>query len=149
MTIQVEDLLNRLQKVKRNGKDKWMACCPAHEDKTPSMSVKVADDGRILVHDFGGCSVFDICGAIGVEVKDLFPPSRDHGWRSEEKRLVGAIRFTAMDALRGLSHEGAILAIMAADMAEGRVLAPKDRERLAVACDRISTALGYIQANDG
>lgn len=146
--IQVEDLLNRLHKVKRSGKDKWIACCPAHEDKTPSMSIKVADDGRILMHDFGGCSIFDICGAIGVEMKDLFPPSHDTTWRSEEKRLVGAIRFTAMDALRCLSHEGAMLAIYAADMAEGRVLGPTERERLVVSCDRISTALGYIQAQE-
>lgn len=146
--IQIEDLLNRLHKVKRAGKDKWMSACPAHEDKSPSMSIKVADDGRILIHCFAGCSIFDITGAVGVEVKELFPPSHDHGWRSEEKRLVGAIRFTAMDALRGLSHEGAILAIMAADMAEGRVLTPKDRERLVTSCDRISTALGYIQSNE-
>lgn len=149
MTIQVEDLLNRLQGVKRSGKDKWMAKCCAHEDKSPSLAIKVADDGRLLLHCFAGCSIFDICGAIGVEMKELFPPSHDHGWRSEEKRLVGAIRFTAMDALRGLSHEGAILAIMAADMAEGRVLTPADRERLVTSCDRISTALGYIQSNDG
>jgi len=147
--MEIEEILSRLEKVKSTGKDKWIARCPSHADKTPSMSIKLADDGRVLFHDFGGCSVFDICGSIGIEVKELFPPSHDHSWRSEEKRLVGAIRFTAMDALRGLSHEGAVLAIMAADMAEGRVLTPKDRKRLAVACDRISTALGYIQANDG
>lgn len=146
--IEITDLLNRLEKVKKTGTDKWIARCCAHEDKSPSLAIKVADDGRILLHCFAGCSVFDICGAVGVEVSELFPPSHDHTWRSEETRLVGAIRFTAMDALRCLSYEGGVLAITAADMAEGKVLSPSDRERLVVSCDRIATALGYIQAQE-
>ena len=33
-----------------------MARCPAHEDRTPSLSVSETRDGRVLVHCFAGCS---------------------------------------------------------------------------------------------
>jgi putative DNA primase/helicase len=28
----------------------WMARCPAHEDRVPSLSISDAPDGKILVH---------------------------------------------------------------------------------------------------
>lgn len=33
----------------------WMARCPAHRDRTPSLSITEGSDGRALVHCFGGC----------------------------------------------------------------------------------------------
>jgi hypothetical protein len=33
----------------------WMARCPAHDDRTPSLSIKEAD-GLVLVHCHAGCS---------------------------------------------------------------------------------------------
>jgi hypothetical protein len=33
----------------------WIACCPAHDDRNPSLSLKDTDDGRILVHCHAGC----------------------------------------------------------------------------------------------
>lgn len=34
----------------------WSACCPAHEDRTPSLSITTGKDGRVLVHCHAGCS---------------------------------------------------------------------------------------------
>ena len=34
----------------------WMACCPAHEDSTPSLSITESRDGMLLVHCHAGCS---------------------------------------------------------------------------------------------
>jgi len=34
----------------------WVACCEAHEDNNPSLSLKDSDDGRVLVHCHAGCS---------------------------------------------------------------------------------------------
>jgi hypothetical protein len=68
------DLLGRLDKVKPTGKDRYMACCPAHQDKSPSLSVRFdTTDGRVLMHCFAGCEISDICAAIGLEVADLYP----------------------------------------------------------------------------
>lgn len=61
-------------KVKQNGKG-YMCCCPAHSEKTPSLSVKQADNGKVLVHCFAGCSAKDVMAAIGLELRDLFADS--------------------------------------------------------------------------
>jgi hypothetical protein len=33
----------------------WMARCPAHEDRNPSLSVHDADEGKVLVCCHAGC----------------------------------------------------------------------------------------------
>ena len=34
----------------------WIACCPAHEDRTASLSLGEAPDGKLLLNCFGPCS---------------------------------------------------------------------------------------------
>lgn len=58
---------------KSSGKG-YMACCPAHDDKNPSLSISESD-GIILLKCWSGCSVESIVSAIGIEMKDLFPDS--------------------------------------------------------------------------
>ena len=50
----------------------YSACCPAHDDKNPSLSIDEGTDGKILLNCFTGCSVDSICGSLGLEVSDLF-----------------------------------------------------------------------------
>ena len=64
------DVLDRLEQVS-GGVGKWMACCPAHNDKSPSLAVSEGDD-RVLVHCFAGCDTTDVTAAIGLNVADLF-----------------------------------------------------------------------------
>lgn len=59
-----------LKKVRKAGGGQ-VACCPAHDDKSPSLSVSERD-GKILVKCFAGCSTDAIVNAIGLEIKDLF-----------------------------------------------------------------------------
>ena len=67
----INDFLSRLDKVKQcNGY--WMARCPVHLDNNPSLSVSVADDGRILVKCHAGCSTEDIVERVGLKLSDLF-----------------------------------------------------------------------------
>jgi len=142
--VSVENVLNNLRKVKRTGSGKWVACCPAHDDRSPSLAIK-DDNGKVLLHCFAGCSVPDIMGAIGLEIAELFP--EDHEWKPDERGYVHQTKFTAMDALRALSYEGGVLAITAADMAEGKVLSEKERDRLGQSCARIAAALNYLESN--
>ena len=69
--MRIEELLERLKGVREIGPGSWMACCPAHDDRNPSMSV-TERDRKILMHCHAGCSVDDICAALGIEKKDLF-----------------------------------------------------------------------------
>jgi putative DNA primase/helicase len=68
--ISLTAVLDRLQFVRRNG-DGWMARCPAHEDKNPSLSVNERE-GRILLHCFAGCTHEAVCAALRIEPHDLF-----------------------------------------------------------------------------
>jgi putative DNA primase/helicase len=43
----------------RNGAG-WLACCCCHEDRSPSLSLKDGDDGKLLVKCFAGCDGRDI-----------------------------------------------------------------------------------------
>jgi len=72
----VDLVLSRLQRVRRSGRG-WTACCPAHNDKTPSLSIAEGDDGRLLLHCFGGCEAATIVAAIGLELADLFAEDED------------------------------------------------------------------------
>ncbi|NGZ98428.1 MAG: hypothetical protein CV089_20265 [Nitrospira sp. WS110] len=75
-------LLSRLEQVHSRGAGKWAARCPAHADKSPSLSIREVEDGQILVHCFSGCPPKEICGALGLSLRDLFGDSRqDHSAR--------------------------------------------------------------------
>ena len=44
----------------------------AHHDRSPSLSIRGTEDGRILIHCFAGCTPAEICAALGIEVAQLF-----------------------------------------------------------------------------
>jgi putative DNA primase/helicase len=75
----VEVLLGRLEGVRRTGPDSWMARCPAHPDRNPSLSVSVKG-GRVLVHCFAGCAPEAVLEAVGLTWKDLRAPD-PWAWR--------------------------------------------------------------------
>lgn len=79
----VDILLSRLEKF-RGSSPKWMACCPAHDDKSPSLSIRAMDDGRVLIHCHAGCSPSDVMIAVGLSLSDLFPDG-SHGELSGKK----------------------------------------------------------------
>jgi len=42
----------------------YMACCPAHDDRTPSLAIRDGDDGRVLIHCHAGCSQERVIAAL-------------------------------------------------------------------------------------
>lgn len=72
------EFLDRLPSYRKSGQGSYMAQCPAHDDKSPSLRITEGQDGRILVHCYAGCSVHEVCGAVSVDVADLFPPTDKH-----------------------------------------------------------------------
>jgi putative DNA primase/helicase len=80
------DVLSRLQGVKPQPAGGWVARCPAHEDRRASLSVSIADDGKVLLHCHAGCKPQDILNAIDLTMADLFPiTSLSRGLRSIER----------------------------------------------------------------
>jgi hypothetical protein len=74
----IERVLPRLQGVREVGPGRWTALCPAHNDHSPSLSVREAEDAKALLYCWAGCSAEDVCRAIGLTVADLFPDNGRH-----------------------------------------------------------------------
>ena len=105
---QLEKLLSRLERVTKS-ENGYMACCPAHDDKNPSLSLKRRDDGGVLIHCFGGCQVEDVLAAIGLMMQDIMPEAdyrtKNTHSRSHNKPPVNVKYFkTANEAIASISE---------------------------------------------
>lgn len=65
-----EHLLSHFEGVQRY-RDGYIARCPAHRDRSPSLSISESGD-RFLLHCFAGCTSLDICKLVGIKLNDLF-----------------------------------------------------------------------------
>lgn len=133
-------LLDRLDGVRATGTGRWIAKCPAHEDRSPSLSIRERDDGALLIHDFGGCHVQDIVGAVGLRMSDLFPTREPSVHRSNYHKP----RLPAADALAAIDHEAQVAALIAADVVEHREIDAATWQRLAQAAHRIGEARAVV-----
>ena len=68
---ELQNFLSRLKGVKRQGEG-YMACCPAHDDRNPSLSISCSEDSKILINCFAGCEDKDILTILGLKMSDLF-----------------------------------------------------------------------------
>lgn len=132
-------LLNHLPRVKKTGADRWMACCPAHQDKTASLAIKELPDGRVLLHCHAGCDPDSVLAAVGLTFSDLMP-----------ERLQGDFKpvrfaFSALDALRALVADLLFIRLCALSLAQGQALIESDRESLHQSAYRIENALAAIE----
>jgi len=135
-------LLARLERVKQTGPGRWMARCPAHEDKSPSLSIRETDNGNILVHCFSGCAAADVVAALGLELSDLFPERLDHHISATRDRKH---HHAALFALKALQREALIVATGAENIANGVALTDGDRKLLIESARRIREAAEVCQ----
>ena len=131
--MNAQDVLDRLEKV-TGSKGKWMACCPAHQDKSPSLAVTEADD-RVLVHCFSGCDTQDVTAAIGLNVADLFYNKLTGAEMTERKRQ----RFEEV-----LKSERIQVAIINAVEKVERPLTNHERNRRSLGQQRINKIEGAL-----
>src|SRR6266478_4067959 len=106
--LSIQELLARLGQVRSSG-DGWMALCPAHADRSPSLSIHQRQ-GRILVHCFANCTPEAICDALRIRVSDLFSePGAARNAQPEsvceaQKRIAGLRgRLTRQDRERAVT----------------------------------------------
>lgn len=118
-----EKILERLGRVKKVGTDRWLAKCPAHEDKSPSLSITDKGDGRVLVHCFAGCEVGNVLAAIGLRVTDLFDRPLDHHYTPTRNQRP------ASERLQAAVHPVWIIALLCEQYAIG-MLTDEDALRL-------------------
>ena len=132
--MSVDSFLAQLSKVRKTGNGQWTAACPCHQDRSPSLSIRETDDGRVLIHDFGGCSVEDVLGAVGMTFDDLFPPKPIGDHRPISRP------FPATDVLRMIAAESLIVSASAVTL-RTRPLVKREGDRLIEASAKIQAAL--------
>ena len=81
-----EGMLGHLDGVRRSARG-WMARCPAHDDRRPSLSIREGRR-RVLLKCFALCTETEIQGAVGLALSDLFYQAapRDHTEGSASRR---------------------------------------------------------------
>jgi len=131
--MSAERLLDRLESVRETGSGRWIARCPAHDDKTPSLAIRDVD-GKLLLHCFAQCSLHEIVSAVGLELSDLFPDKP-----GSNKPISNP--FPATDILRCLSNEFSVVMLVASDLAKCEKLDNETKERLMKSAQRFSSAL--------
>lgn len=127
MTTPIDVILARLDKVKANGAGKWKACCPAHDDRDPSLSIREADDGKVLLHCWAGCDTESITAAIGLTIRDLFP---DSGQRPVRRGPSKAVQ----------QFEATVISVAVEQLRQGKPLSAADLERFELAKRRLGVA---------
>ncbi len=135
MKNNIDALLSKLKKVTQRGQGQWMACCPAHEDRSPSLAIKENHDGRVLLKCFAGCGAADVVHAVGLTLSDLFP----EGGKDQLDPFAFARieRKKSHDLANEIQREKLILAIAQSDREKGKTISPKDRERELEAFKRV------------
>ena len=71
MTQPIDFILKKLNGIEKTGRG-FMALCPAHNDKNPSLSVSEGRDCRVLLHCHAGCNYRDILRALDLKPSEMF-----------------------------------------------------------------------------
>lgn len=127
----IEIILPRLQGYRELGPGRYLAHCPGHDDKSPSLSIRETADGKVLVKCWAGCDVAHIVGSVGLELRDLFPKSPEF-----LSPLKPHERWIPRDVIAALRDESLTVVIAASAMACGKELNERDTKLLLAAARR-------------
>lgn len=96
----LDELLSRLDGVRPRGGGRYSARCPAHGDSSPSLSIAAGERG-ILVRCWAGCTVEQICSALGLRIADLYHDARPdpHALAEARRRREQARQQAVRDGL--------------------------------------------------
>jgi hypothetical protein len=119
-------LLTKLQRVRQNGAGRWTACCPAHDDRSPSLSIREQPDGTLLMHCFAGCPAAAVLDSVGLTLADLFPDNA-----AERSPMRPGERWVPRDVLKSVAQEALVAYIGAQTLSDGKTLSETDTRRVA------------------
>lgn len=128
------EILSRLDGVKSHGQGAYLSRCPAHDDRSPSLGIKEAEDGKTLLHCFAGCEIEEVAAAIGLTLTDLFPDSIKASGPAKRK-------FPAHLVLQALDVDLRWIRLVLHCMAKGETLGPEEHKRLDEIHARVSDAI--------
>ena len=69
----------------------WQACCPAHADSKPSLSISETEEGVLLLKCWAGCGTEAVLAELGLTLKHLYPSM--YASQFSERRPQGTLSF--------------------------------------------------------
>src|SRR5262245_12780861 len=75
----LKQIITATKATPNKGGNGWKGHCPAHQDKTPSLSISQGLDTRILLNCHRKCDIDSICAALNITKADLYPPQKSSG----------------------------------------------------------------------
>jgi len=136
----LDTVLSRLDKVKACGGNKWLACCPAHNDKHPSLKVTLTDDGKILIKCWAGCDISAVLKALSIEMADLFPDKITYGKGKKPPK------FNRYELFDKLAFEALILYVAIQQLQQGKPLKEVDALRVGQAMSVIDELKAEVKS---
>src|SRR4051794_41157933 len=63
------------------------ALCPTHDDQEPSLSIRLNVNSKVALKCHAGCNDVAILDAVGLTVKDLYPPNSQKNGHAKRKQV--------------------------------------------------------------
>jgi hypothetical protein len=136
----IENLLSRLDKVTSKGQGRWVARCPSHPDKQPSLAITETQTGTLLLHCFSLCSIEEITTSIGLSVADLFPKNSDSSTTAKSIKRP----FSVSQILPAFERELLIATQFLGAIGRGETVPEAERQRAAICAERIAKLAGSL-----
>jgi hypothetical protein len=105
-----------LMQAQRVGAGRWKAHCPAHNDRSPSLSIREGGNGHVTLFCRAGCSLDAILAALHLVRDDLSGPSPSQAQaaaiRAAYKTRQSAARDERKARLAALNRVGKLQAVV-------------------------------------
>lgn len=77
--MSIDTILNKFERVRKSGRNKWRVPCPVHGGKDFNMIISERSDGSVGAYCFvcGGSAV-DVANHYGLDLKEIFAPDSDY-----------------------------------------------------------------------
>jgi hypothetical protein len=136
-----QKLLSRLQGVKKTGNNRWIALCPAHDDRSPSLGIGIGKNGGVLCLCRAKCPIDKVLDAVQLSLSELFP-ERLPDCKGQKPYLLKS------EALSMVRREVMLVAMCGSRLLEGK-LTDADRGRLFTAVGRIESVFSEAGISHG
>jgi hypothetical protein len=137
MNTPVETLLAGLPKHRKTGPGRWLGSCPGplHKrgDRNMSLSIGETAEGAALIHCFAGCEPGAILAALGLELRDLYPPRLNEPGHHGDRPKTPPIPWR--DIFQALRLDLTACSLAFSDLAAGKTFSPADATFIAARAD--------------
>lgn len=141
--MNIDNVLNQLNGVKKTGHNRWVCLCPVHNEKTPSMTIGFGRNAdTIIMKCFG-------CGATAAQVMEAIPSLTWNDFLPDKiepfKGDKNYISVPKQDILTALAWECLVAKSIVKRVLLNGSVSEAESKRLDMAANRIIKATNYAK----